>query len=305
MKRAHIQLRPGTLWPALVNRSRHALGCGAMQPIATEQAFVDDQGIRFLVRKVSSLERKDEQRKRLEANQGEPHNPFLPYEQDLFVAHISARHVAVLNKFNVIDHHLLIVTRQFEHQETLLSAEDFAALAACLREFEGLGFYNGGLIAGASQPHKHLQLVPLPLAEGPPGVPMEPAFDASRGTTSAGTISAFGFRNAFEYIVPEMFDDPLLAGVELRALYLEMLERVGLHGVPAAGTLCQSAPYNLLLTRHWMLLVPRSRERFESISVNALGFAGSLFVRNDAQLERVKQVGPMAVLREVAFPAPA
>ena len=64
----------------------------------------------------------------------------------------------------------------------------------------------------------------------------------------------------------------------------------------------QSGPYNLLLMREWMLLVPRSRERFDSISINALAFAGSFFVKDDAQLERVRQAGPIAILREVSSP---
>ncbi|NIO40609.1 MAG: phosphorylase, partial [Burkholderiales bacterium] len=38
-------------------------------------------------------------------------NPFLPYGKDLFVSDISETHLALLNKFNVIDYHLLIVTR--------------------------------------------------------------------------------------------------------------------------------------------------------------------------------------------------
>ena len=29
-----------------------------------------------------------------------------------------------------------------------------------LAEVEGLAFFNGGTVAGASQPHKHLQVVP-------------------------------------------------------------------------------------------------------------------------------------------------
>jgi ATP adenylyltransferase len=49
-----------------------------------------------------------------------------------------------------------------------------------------------------------------------------------------------------------------------------------------------------------MLVVPRSREHFESISVNALGFAGSLFVRNRGELELVRKSGPMKILRQVA-----
>ena len=50
----------------------------------------------------------------------------------------------------------------------------------------------------------------------------------------------------------------------------------------------QSAPYNLLATRRWMLLVPRSRDCFDSVPVNALGFAGSLFVRDEAQMQAAK-----------------
>lgn len=298
-----ILLRPGTLWPATVNRTRHAIGCGAMQPIATEQSFIEDGAIRFVVRKVSSLARKEADRRRNgsdPANLGAPRNPFLPYEQDLFVAHLSDRHVALLNKFNVIDWHLLIVTRAYESQHMLLNIEDFAALAACLCEFDGLGFYNGGEAAGASQPHKHLQLVALPLTEGAPPVPIERAFEALRGAAAITEVPGLGFRSAFAWLDPGEFDHPLRAPPRLHSTYLAMLARAGIQGMPEEAGLRQSAPYNLLLTRRWMLLVPRLRERFDGISVNSLGFAGSLFVNNDAQLERIKRVGPMRILREVA-----
>ena len=62
----------------------------------------------------------------------------------MFVADISATHVCLLNKFTVIPDHLLLVTRAFEEQEDRLNLADFAALAACLSEFAGLGFYNAG-----------------------------------------------------------------------------------------------------------------------------------------------------------------
>jgi ATP adenylyltransferase len=38
--------------------------------------------------------------------------------------------------------------------------------------------------------------------------------------------------------------------------------------------------------------------------VNALGFAGSLFVRDDVQMRVVLERGPMALLRAVALAAP-
>ena len=61
-----------------------------------------------------------------------------------------------------------------------------------------------------------------------------------------------------------------------------------------------AAPYNLLVTRRWMLLVPRTREFFETISINALGFAGSLFARNRQQLEAAVKYGPLRILRQVS-----
>jgi ATP adenylyltransferase len=64
----------------------------------------------------------------------------------------------------------------------------------------------------------------------------------------------------------------------------------------------EPGPYNLLVTREWMLLVPRSRETYESISVNALGFAGSILVRNEDELALVRTKGPMAVLEHVTRP---
>ena len=71
-----------------------------------------DGSAEFNVRVLANLQRKFKQRR----EQPEGFNPFLPYEQELFVANVSDRHVALLNKFNVVDHHLLIVTRQFETQ---------------------------------------------------------------------------------------------------------------------------------------------------------------------------------------------
>jgi ATP adenylyltransferase len=65
----------------------------------------------------------------------------------------------------------------------------------------------------------------------------------------------------------------------------------------------QSAPYNLLIAEDWLLAVPRVAECFGSVSVNALGFAGSLFVKDRERLEAVRAAGPMAVLRAVAGPA--
>ena len=79
---------------------------------------------------------------------------------------------------------------------------------------------------------------------------------------------------------------------------------VRLHAPPVEGAANDepphSVPYNLLVTRRWLLAVPRSKERFGTIAVNALGFAGSLFARDDGEMKALREAGPMRVLREVA-----
>jgi len=52
-----------------------------------------------------------------------------------------------------------------------------------------------------------------------------------------------------------------------------------------------------------MLLVRRSRESWEGVSVNALGFAGSLFIKDRTQIDMIRAQGPLAVLSEVGAPA--
>jgi len=293
------RLVPGTLWAAIERQTAHALQCGALQPIETVPSVIESGGVRFVVRQVSSLTRKEQQReqaRKLQTQRRPTANPFLPYEPDLFVADISATHLALLNKFNVIDHHLLIVTRDFRPQEALLDLADFEALMACMAEFEGIGFYNGGPEAGASQPHKHLQIVPLPLGDGGPAVPVE----ALLAQSAASRIPGFPFRHAFTRIATGGSE----AARTVLSCYHALLDATGIGAVEIDGERCQASPYNLLVTRDWMLLVPRSAERVDGVSVNALGYAGSLFVRDEAQMALIGRLGPMTVLQRAALPLP-
>ena len=295
----NIRLAPGSLWPALIERSQQALACGALHPIETVEEIVSDAGVDFLVRRVSSLKRKEEARAR-NVHSANPANPFLPHEPEMFVADLSASHFALLNKFNVIPHHLLIITRRFVDQEMLLDAEDFGALAACMAQMDGLAFYNGGAVAGASQMHKHLQLVPLPLVNHGPPVPVEPLFVPLQGGKGVLRVPGLPFRNAFAWLEPDCFRVPETAAAHLHLLYRDLLAAAGLQPASEARAR-QSAPYNWLATRRWMLLVPRAREAYDVVPVNALGFAGSLFMRDEAQMQLVKRVGPMALLRGAAI----
>lgn len=228
-----------------------ALASGALQPIATQTEVIDG----FVVRAASTLAAKAAAVQRTD--------PLGDYEPDLFVGDVGSTHYVLLNKYPVVPHHLLIVTRRFAPQEELLDAADFDALAALIGELDCLGFYNAGRDAGASQARKHLQLVPA-------AVPLE-------GLITRGALP---FRHAYA---------PLPRLDALHRLYRELI-------APWAAM-----PYNLLATRRWLLVVPRRQEHYQSISVNALGFAGSLFVRNSDELALVRGAGPMNVLRGVTL----
>jgi|GEM_PF-5412225 len=149
MRSARIQLQSGTLWPAIRKRSEETIRSCGLHSIETKQDYVEERGVRFLVRSVSNLARKEAEKKKAAASDQAtpPFNPFLSPEPELTVAEISPTHLAILDKLNVIDDHLLIITREFEHQETLLNLNDFEALWVCMAEFGGLGFYNGGRVA--------------------------------------------------------------------------------------------------------------------------------------------------------------
>lgn len=296
-----VDLAPLNLWSLTQQKTLHALKCGALQSIQTDYEFVEQNGVRFLVRILANLARKEKATKKQQQLKikGKEFNPFLPYETDLFVCNLSPTHLCLLNKFNVVDHHILIVTRAFEPQDELLNFNDFWALWMGLREIDGLAFYNGGKTAGASQRHKHLQLIPMPLApEGRP-IPME----AILGNSDApDTLLGLPFQNGFARLSLSSSDSPQDAAHTLLTCYQRLLAQI--ENAQRLKRDRKPIPYNLLVTRRWMLLVPRIQEKAHSISINALGFAGSLFVKDQPQLDLLKNKGPMTLLQSVGCPVP-
>jgi ATP adenylyltransferase len=289
-------LKPGTLWPTLLERTAHAHKRGAILSIPTEPKVIEQSGVAFQVRMMTTLATK------ASTTAVQPNaNPFLPYDPDLFVVEVSQTHIALLNKFNVVDYHLLIVTRLFEPQEALLTREDCAVLLICLAEIDGLAFYNAGPTAGASQRHKHLQLIPLS-ALPKSRLPIEPLLCSVKMTGATGMVPDLPFLHAYAPMNPAWLDRQNDSASSLLDCYHSLLRAVGLSIDATAGSPAPAAPYNLLATRQWLLLVPRSQEYFEGISINALGFAGALLVKDAAQLAMLRRQGPMSALQHVSLP---
>lgn len=276
-------LDPSALPGAIDAAIERATAAGALLPIVVEGETVSDGGVDFRVEWVSSLAMKDLAKLVPKAgDKGSGANPFLPYDDDLHVADLSTTHVAILNKFPVWRGHFLIITRRFVEQETPLSRADCDALLTALKGVDGFGFYNSGSVSGASQRHRHLQLVPG----------YEPTIEAllADAPTGLGRAPAVSFEHVFARIDLEGLDaDGLLDLVDAACVRAGLIAHEG-----------RLPPYNLLMTRRWLMVVPRSVEHAAGVSVSGLGYAGMIGLRSPDQLDAVRAHGPMRMLVDAA-----
>ena len=261
-----------------------ARASGALVPLETSLThLMGEEGLRFELRHLLSATPKH-----LRASGPKP-NPFLPWDPRLEVERIDHSHVVILNKYPVQSAHMLLITQAWQPQTGWLCINDWRALARVDATTTGLWFFNSGPDAGASQPHRHLQLLP-------------------RGAEEPICARHDWFKRCAEATVGPS-DDPLLSscrvasitssmtGEMLNKTYLTLAEDLGL-GHPSNDERPRGA-YNLLLTRQWMAIVRRSTEGIRGFSVNALGFAGSLLSTEASDREWIQRSGPEALLRAV------
>jgi ATP adenylyltransferase len=288
---------------AIDARSAAALASGALQPVAAEQTEMEDAGLRFIVRWVSSLAVKDAVKQApagttpvaIPGGPRDPNfNPFLKPDPELTVGPIGTEHVVILNKFPLCERHLVLARRAFEEQLLPLARSDFAALAEIMFEAGGIGLYNGGTAAGASQRHKHVQWMPdtegnaslrlfalgLPTDLPEHGVARHPALSMQH---------CFVRVRCGEGVAVEVAAESLLEGFQRACDTLQLK--------PGADGLLP--PCNLLIHDGWLLMLPRSQECFEGISISAVCFGGTLYTRQREQIESIRSVGPLQALAAV------
>lgn len=248
-------------------------------------------------------------------------NPFLPPDKDLFVCHLSSTHSLVLNKFNIVPYHALVITREFVPQEEPLTAADFSATWQVLTAMPrgGLSYFNRGPVSGASQPHKHMQIVPLPLnssllnsgngdvlLQDPPFWPAIAETTAGKPTWSAGvtSVSRFPFANFVARIdsTASVSD----AGEMLAKAHATLVDlafkaaTMNIKSFPQAAEIdVSNFSYNTIATKEFIMVVPRSKEGSGPLNCNAMAFAGSFFVRGADELAFIKEKGPFEILKDV------
>jgi ATP adenylyltransferase len=239
----------------------------------------------FVIRRLESATPKHLRR------EGPKPNPFLPWDQRLEVERLGSSHLLLLNKFPVQRGHLLLITQQWRPQAGWLEQADWRQLAAVDACTSGLWFFNSCPEAGASQPHRHLQLLPREPSEV--CCPLDSAIRAQL----AGLEDPWPWRYRVSHRTAPAGAE---AAVELERLYLEQTESLGL-GQPSMSE-HPGAPYNVLISPDWFMTVARTREHAAGFSVNALGFAGYLLLTNGSDRDWLERHGPLELLRTVAQP---
>ncbi|MGF1700115.1 phosphorylase [Photobacterium makurazakiensis] len=265
-------------WATAEEVSESALQVGALMPIATDAEEVEEEGVCYLTHVLTPNAKKKpiaEQTiaKKIIARNMKA-NPFLPYEQALFVAEAGSEHVCLLNKFPVLSPHLLICSKEFVPQSSLLNQADFDSWLLGFTEPDVFGFFNSGPVAGASQLHRHMQLVrtPIPL----------------------NTIISEGSFPFSHCVFP--IDNHHLAAEYLYDYYHDAIDALGL-GKGRGGEL---SPYNLLLSRNWMVVIPRTKNNIQGVFSNGFNYSGRFLVKSVEHQQWLIRYGLMNYLKECA-----
>ena len=279
-----FEVRSEIIWSKTLEVSRKALDCGAVIPLDTlkykSNKVFNDFELRFL---------KSPLPKYL-IEYGPKRNPFVPWDKRLEIQSVHNKHTLILNKYPVQLGHMLLITNKWKPQDGWLNVDDFDAISSVDRDTTGLWFFNSSKEAGASQPHRHFQLLPRHFNET-----ICPRYDwfcslLNRKNTIDSLIStgiSIKRRNSNKDIKEN----------ELFNLYKSMIYEMKLGDIALDNKPLK--PYNLLITSEWIALITRKTDRSHGFSINALGFAGYFLGTRRSDVDSLIRFGPEIILKEV------
>ncbi|KAG0325981.1 bifunctional AP-4-A phosphorylase/ADP sulfurylase [Podila horticola] len=247
-------------------------------------------------------------------------NPFLPHSPALYVTDVGEEHKILLNKFSIVPRHFLVVTKEFQPQTGPLNPDDLMAvwntLKAVKNSRDALAFYNCGSRSGASQPHKHMQVIPRetpsPIAELVREVSKR---RPGKKENKPGDLFSVPF-HCINHVI--LLPDPAASNKDEEDILIEayitlvdaMMMSIREYAEQEELTdeermLCSSAissfAYNWILTEEFMMIVPRKQEGFGPISINSMGFGGMVLAKTAGELEMVQKTGVMEMVSKAGF----
>tara|TARA_Y100000589_G_scaffold125272_1_gene119445 strand:+ start:6688 stop:7518 length:831 start_codon:yes stop_codon:yes gene_type:complete len=211
-------------------------------------------------------------------------NPFNPWEKDLEIEKIGNNHQLILNKYPVQLGHILLITNDWKPQIGWLDIDDWLALKTVNNDTSGLWFFNSGPLSGASQPHRHLQLLRRSSQE----------IICPREKWILGIIEKPLKNKVYEKKIKVKKFNLSNNAESLYKTYLEIANHIGL-GDPINNEL-PLFPYNLLITNNWIAIIRRSKDYKLGFNINALGFAGYILITDNSNLLYLEKNGAEKLL---------
>jgi len=232
-----------------------------------------------------------------------------PFEDGICVCdNLTKTHRLLFNKYPCREHHVLVVTKHREQQGELLNFEDFKASLIVLRAFQSnaVVFYNSSPTAGASQSHKHLQVMPVASIPGKKVPINERAMETLSRNKASADEQGFvlpeyvNMRHHFSPIEPDLIAKPG-TDEELKEV-AKQLERIYMQTLKQVNNPEGRVAYNFAMTKDWMLIMVRRHPEYRGLHVNTLGFLGLLFADSEEKVKLIEETRPLEVLRALAMP---
>ncbi|KAF8977137.1 bifunctional AP-4-A phosphorylase/ADP sulfurylase [Entomortierella lignicola] len=251
-------------------------------------------------------------------------NPFLPHSPALFVTDVGEEHKVLLNKFCIVPRHYLVVTKEFQRQTQPLSPDDLIAVWDTLKALksseDAVAFFNCGSNSGASQPHKHMQIIPLETPSPISTLVREyTARRPGRKATLTGDIFSLPFNCINHVMLLESTHGTGKSQEEiLVAAYISLMDAMIMsireyaeqnssdQDQGPATNVGSSFDYNWILTTEFMMMVPRKQEGSKpvngiSLNINSLGFAGMVLAKTPEELKLAQEKGVIEIVSETGF----
>jgi len=232
-------------------------------------------------------------------------DPFAPpYNEDLFCGETrGGHHVMVLNKFPISTFHVLIATKEMKIQGEPLDLNDLEAAIDLMLGVDGVVVYNGGPNAGATQRHKHFQVIQRNDSYSAPVLDYLDHWIDSEGERNLETnemihLEGWNFAHGIR-LIPRDWSSKSLEeiAVDYLILYNQMKESL-IERDPARGD------HALIFTRRYIILIPRRTNAFEGINFNSFPFMGTLTVASQNEYKLIIESTPLRVLQELCYGIP-
>ena len=213
-------------------------------------------------------------------------NPFKPWDKILEIDSIGNGHQLILNKYPVQLGHILLITNEWKEQNGWLDIKDWEAIKEVNKDTSGLWFFNSGPLAGASQPHRHIQLLRRD--------PSELSCPREKWILALNNLN-YKNEKFSKNIILKKFSKSLNEE-NIHEIYKDLSYNLGL-GDPRNDKK-PKYPYNLIFTDRWMIIIKRKTDNLFGISINALGFAGYILVTEKSDIKYLRELGPEKLLED-------